>query len=112
MSDRPRARTWYTFEANLPESFFTRFTQHRTDLSHEFDWDNRHILDREHILNKRLISKIIHIKRQKLGLTLQNMTHFLLILYIQIYFLGRRECFYSILFILAYLLFIIYTYCH
>ena len=23
MSDRPRARTWYTLEANLPESFFT-----------------------------------------------------------------------------------------
>jgi len=45
-------------------------TQHRMDLFHEFDWDNVHILDKEQILHKRLLSEMTHIKKQKQGLNL------------------------------------------
>ena len=47
-------------------------TQHRIDLGHDFNWDKVHILDKEQILHKRLLSEMIHIKRQKQGLNLQN----------------------------------------
>ena len=53
----------------------------RMNLFHEFDWDNIHILDKERILYKRLLLEMIHIKKHKLGLNLQNDT-FLSILYI------------------------------
>jgi len=49
-------------------------TEHRTNFSHEFDWDNVEILDRERFLSKRLISEMIHIKRQKNSLNLQSDT--------------------------------------
>ncbi|KYQ51473.1 hypothetical protein ALC60_09424 [Trachymyrmex zeteki] len=43
-------------------------TSHRIDQNHNFDWDNVEILDREAFFNKRLISKMVHIKRQTHGL--------------------------------------------
>jgi len=49
-------------------------TLHRLESSHEIDWDNIKILDEEHIYNKRLISEMIYIKRQKNGLNNQNDT--------------------------------------
>jgi len=49
-------------------------TLHRLESSHEFDWDNIKILDEEPIYNKKLISEMIHIKRQKNGLNNQNDT--------------------------------------
>ncbi|KYN38921.1 hypothetical protein ALC56_06681 [Trachymyrmex septentrionalis] len=35
-------------------------TQHRIDLGHDFNWDKVHILDKEQILHKRLLSEMIH----------------------------------------------------
>jgi len=47
-------------------------TQHRMDLFRDFNWDNVHILDKEQILHKGLLSEMIHIKKQKQDLNLQN----------------------------------------
>lgn len=44
---------------------------HRMDLDHEFDWDGVKILDRERSYGKRLISEMIHIKRQSNSLNRQ-----------------------------------------
>ena len=38
-------------------------TQHRMDLGHNFNWDEVHILDKEQILHKTLLSEMIHIKK-------------------------------------------------
>lgn len=39
-------------------------TDHRISESHDFDWDNVEILDKENVLNKRL-SEMIFIRKQK-----------------------------------------------
>jgi len=43
-------------------------TDHRSKFRHKFDWDNVKILDEEMNYNKRLISEMIFIKKQKHGL--------------------------------------------
>jgi len=43
-------------------------TDHKRKSGHEFDWDNVKILDSESNYNKRLISEMIYIKKQKHGL--------------------------------------------
>jgi hypothetical protein len=45
--------------------------------NHEFDWDNIVILDEEAQLSKRLISEMIHIKKQNNGLNLHSDTELL-----------------------------------
>lgn len=40
-------------------------TDHRTSLSHDFDWNNIAILDSERSFFKRLISESLHIHSQK-----------------------------------------------
>jgi len=52
-------------------------TEHRLKYSHEFDWENVEILDEEVYFNRRLISEMIHIKKQHKGLNLQKDTEFL-----------------------------------
>ncbi|KYM96621.1 hypothetical protein ALC62_12713, partial [Cyphomyrmex costatus] len=52
-------------------------TEHRLNFSHEFDWDNVEILDEEINLNKRLISEMLHIHRQKNSLNVQTDTDLL-----------------------------------
>jgi len=49
-------------------------TEHRLNFSHEFDWNNVEILDQERFLTRRLISEMIHIKRQNNSLNLQSDT--------------------------------------
>lgn len=44
------------------------------DCEHSFDWNNAKILDEEQVYNKRLISEMLHIKRQKFGLNRQSDT--------------------------------------
>jgi len=46
-------------------------TDHRSNFRHEFNWDNVKILDEEMNYNKRLISEMIFIKKQKQGLNAQ-----------------------------------------
>jgi len=48
--------------------------EHRFNFSHNFDWNNVEILDIDRYLTKRLISEIIHIKRQNNNLNLQSDT--------------------------------------
>jgi len=47
---------------------------HRQKFGHEFDWDNVKILDVESNYNKRFISEMIYIKKQKHGLNAQTDT--------------------------------------
>jgi len=53
---------------------FSVITDHRLRSQHEFDWDNVRVLDQESNYNKRLISEMIHIKKQKQGLKAQTDT--------------------------------------
>ena len=43
---------------------------HRVNFNHNFKWNDVRILDSESSYNKRLISEMIHIKRQKLNFCL------------------------------------------
>jgi len=52
-------------------------TDHRLEFDHDFDWDNVEVLDEEINYNKRLISEMIHIKKQKHGLNLKKDTDLL-----------------------------------
>jgi len=52
-------------------------TDHRLLNKHDFDWDNVQILDEETNYNKRLISEMIFIKKQKFGLNAQTDTELL-----------------------------------
>lgn len=49
-------------------------SSHRINLDHDFDWNNVEILDRESSYSKRLISEMIHIKKQPNGLNKQQDT--------------------------------------
>jgi len=66
-------------KTTLGETRHTHFviTEHRLKYSHKFDWNNVIILDKEIYFNKRLISKMIHIKKQIKGLNLQKDTELL-----------------------------------
>jgi len=48
-------------------------TNHRMHFNHDFDWNNVEILDVERYYHK-LISEMLHIKRQRDGLNLQTDT--------------------------------------
>ncbi|KYM95692.1 hypothetical protein ALC62_13658 [Cyphomyrmex costatus] len=48
--------------------------EHRLKYGHDFQWDNIKILDEEPCYRKRLISEMLHIKRQKNSLNLQTDT--------------------------------------
>lgn len=52
-------------------------TEHRINCSHDFNWEYTEILDEERNLNKRLISEMIHIHKQKQGLNIQSDTSLL-----------------------------------
>jgi len=56
-------------------------TNHRQNFNHDFDWNNVKVLDEETNYKKRLISEMIHIKKQKHGLNSQNDTELLDSLY-------------------------------
>lgn len=47
---------------------------HRLNFNHDFDWNNVRVLDKERSYCKRLISEMIHIKKQKEGINLQTDT--------------------------------------
>jgi len=49
-------------------------TNHRLQYNHDFLWDDAEILDETSLYSKRLISEMLHIKRQKNGLNLQTDT--------------------------------------
>jgi len=43
-------------------------SRHRSDLGHDFSWNDTKILDTEQSYHKRLISEMLHIKMQKNGI--------------------------------------------
>jgi len=51
--------------------FFLFIMVSQVYMGHQFDWENVKILDEEMNYNKRLISEMIFIKRQKHGLNAQ-----------------------------------------
>ena len=57
---------------------------HRIEENNNFKWDKMDILDVEPSYNKRLISEMVHIKKQKHGINRQNDTESLLELYFDI----------------------------
>jgi len=59
-------------------------SEHRLNLKHEFEWDNIKIIDNEFSYQKRLISEMVHIKKQQHSLNKQSDTDLLLMAYIPI----------------------------
>ena len=62
----------------------TVITDHRINFDHNFRWNEVKILDCESSFNKRLVSEMIHIERQKQGLNKKNDTESLSETYLQI----------------------------
>jgi len=60
---------------SLPQPSVT--TDHRLEFGHDFDWDKVEVLDKELNLNRRLVSEMIHIKKQRHGLNLKKDTDLL-----------------------------------
>jgi len=52
-------------------------SEHIIKYNHKFDWDNVQILDTELNYNKKLVSEMLHIKKQKHGINSQKDTEFL-----------------------------------
>ena len=50
----------------------TVITNHRIKCNHNFGWSNVKILDKEPLYKKRMVSKIVHIKKQSQGLNKQS----------------------------------------
>lgn len=57
---------------------------HRLETNHEFDWENTKILDEEPSFYKRIVSEMVHIKRQNAALNKQNDTALLSDEYLQV----------------------------
>ncbi|KYN12195.1 hypothetical protein ALC57_15646 [Trachymyrmex cornetzi] len=49
-------------------------TEHRLENNHDFNWDEIEVLDEEPCYHKRLISEMLHIKKQKNSINLQTDT--------------------------------------
>jgi len=52
-------------------------SDHRLKLNHDFNWDEVRILDKEPSWKKRIVSEMIHIKKQKCGINKHSDTEFL-----------------------------------
>jgi len=59
-------------------------SEHRRNFNHEFEWDNIKIMDNELSYQKRIISEMVHIKKQQHGLNKQSDTELLPTSYIPI----------------------------
>jgi len=61
----------------LDQSRHSVISQHITECNHSFDWEGIKIMDRETKFHKRIVSEMIHIKEQKIGLNLNSDTELL-----------------------------------
>jgi len=52
-------------------------SNHRLSHNHDFDWEGIRILDNERSWNKKIVSKMIHIKRQSCDINKQSDTDLL-----------------------------------
>jgi len=57
-------------------------TEHRLNLNYDFEWDSIKLIDNERSYHKRLISEMVHIKKQQYGLNKQSDTDLLSISYL------------------------------
>ena len=57
---------------NKSTSSPTIIMNHHIECNHNFDWSNIKILDKELSYKKRLVSEMVHIKKQSLGLNKQS----------------------------------------
>ncbi|KYN50362.1 hypothetical protein ALC62_15472, partial [Cyphomyrmex costatus] len=64
----------YASDINKKAKSSSAITNHRIENNYNFNWENVKILDIEPSYNKRLISEILHIKRQKHAINRQNDT--------------------------------------
>jgi len=71
-------------DINKKKSKHSVINDHRTELNHEFDWDNPTILDKEKNYYKRLTSEMISIKTQINPINLQSDTECLQYVYLDI----------------------------
>ena len=74
-------------DINISSKSPSVISNHRIEENHNFKWDKVEILDIEPSYNKRLISEMVHIKKQKHGINRQNDTESLPDLYSDILFL-------------------------
>jgi len=58
--------------------------EHCLEFSHDFDWDKVEILDEKIHFNKKIISEMVHIKKQSYDLNLQHDTESLDSIYFDI----------------------------
>ena len=68
-------------DINISSKSPSVISNHRIEENNNFKWDKMDILDVEPSYNKRLISEMVHIKKQKHGINRQNDTESLLELY-------------------------------
>ncbi|KAG5311614.1 SETMR methyltransferase, partial [Acromyrmex insinuator] len=68
-------------DINISSKSPSVISNHRIEKNHNFKWDKVEILDVELSYNKKLISEMIHIKKQKHGINKQNDTESLPELY-------------------------------
>jgi len=59
-------------------------SEHRLNLNHDFDWQNVRIIDNERSYHKRIISEMVHIKKQQHGINKQGDTELLPMSYLPI----------------------------
>ena len=57
-----------------PSNFLFVISRHKLNYDHTIDWRNASILDSEQSYYKRMVSEMIHIKRQENGLNKQSDT--------------------------------------
>jgi len=56
-------------------------SDHQSELNHDFDWEKIYILDTELSWKKRIVSEIIHIKKQQSGINKVIQIFFLKIIF-------------------------------
>jgi len=64
----------YVSDINISSKSPSVISNYRMEENHNFKWDKVDILDIESSYNKRLISEMVHIKKQKRGINRQNDT--------------------------------------
>jgi len=68
-------------DISLDKSRHSVISEHILNCNHRFDWEKIEILDTESNYNKRLVSEILHIKKQKNGINSPKDTEFLEVSY-------------------------------
>jgi len=64
-------------DINKKSGFPSVITEHRLNFNHNFEWDKIKIIDNERSYKKRIISEMVHIKKQLQGLNKQSDTDLL-----------------------------------